>query len=140
MLQLTKTLISEGCHVSVINGGKTRDDIIFINDLKTLKNDELLFTTEDGSYCRKGLVIDALHYLLEKNVFDMIYACGSESMINKIFNISEKYSVKLQACMERVIRCSIGLCGSCLIGEYRVCKNGLVLSSEQLREVKDELD
>ena len=37
------------------------------------------------------------------------------------------------------MRCGIGLCGSCVIGKYRVCRDGPVFNSTQLREVKDEL-
>jgi hypothetical protein len=37
------------------------------------------------------------------------------------------------------MRCGIGLCGSCVIGKYRVCRDGPVFTAAQLREVKDEL-
>jgi dihydroorotate dehydrogenase electron transfer subunit len=45
----------------------------------------------------------------------------------------------MEASLERLMRCGIGLCGSCVIGKYRVCRDGPVFSSAQLREVKDEL-
>jgi hypothetical protein len=32
----------------------------------------------------------------------------------------------------------MGLCGSCVIGKLRVCRDGPVLTSEQLRTVKEE--
>ena len=37
------------------------------------------------------------------------------------------------------MRCGIGLCGSCVIGRYRVCRDGPVFNAAKLREVKDEL-
>jgi hypothetical protein len=37
------------------------------------------------------------------------------------------------------MRCGIGLCGSCVIGKYRVCRDGPVFNSAQLKEVKAEL-
>jgi hypothetical protein len=37
------------------------------------------------------------------------------------------------------MRCGIGLCGSCVIGKYRVCRDGPVFNAAQLREMKDEL-
>jgi len=37
------------------------------------------------------------------------------------------------------MRCGIGICGSCMLGKYRVCRDGPVFSSHQLREVIDEI-
>jgi len=37
------------------------------------------------------------------------------------------------------MRCAIGICGSCVIGRYRVCKDGPVFDSSMLREVMEEL-
>jgi dihydroorotate dehydrogenase electron transfer subunit len=44
----------------------------------------------------------------------------------------------MQASLERLMRCAIGLCGSCVIGKYRVCTDGPVFTSKQLRHVKNE--
>ena len=69
----------------------------------------------------------------------MVYACGPERMIRQVFNLTEKHDVPMEASLERLMRCGIGICGSCMIGKYRVCKEGPVFNSTQLREVKDEL-
>jgi len=55
-----------------------------------------------------------------------------------MFLLAERHQTPFQASLERIMRCAIGLCGSCVIGKLRVCKDGPVLTSEQLREVKDE--
>jgi dihydroorotate dehydrogenase electron transfer subunit len=68
----------------------------------------------------------------------MIYTCGPEPMMHKMFLLAEQHKVPLQASLERIMRCSIGLCGSCQIGKLRVCKDGPVLNSEQLRSIKEE--
>jgi dihydroorotate dehydrogenase electron transfer subunit len=68
----------------------------------------------------------------------MIYTCGPEPMMYHVFRLAEQYNVPVQASLERIMRCGIGLCGSCVIGEIRVCKDGPVLTSEQLRSIKDE--
>jgi dihydroorotate dehydrogenase electron transfer subunit len=56
----------------------------------------------------------------------------------KMFLLAEQHQVLLQASLERMMRCAIGICGSCGIGKLMVCKDGPVLTSEQLRSVKDE--
>jgi dihydroorotate dehydrogenase electron transfer subunit len=76
--------------------------------------------------------------MLAEEEFDMVYACGPEQMILKVFELAENHRVSMQASLERLMRCAIGLCGSCVIGKYRVCADGPVFTSTQLREVKDE--
>jgi dihydroorotate dehydrogenase electron transfer subunit len=68
----------------------------------------------------------------------MIYACGPEQMIQKVFESAEKHETHMEASLERLMRCAIGLCGSCTIGKYRVCRDGPIFTSEQLREVGAE--
>ena len=70
--------------------------------------------------------------------FDMIYVCGPEQMMFRIFQLAEQYEVPIQASLERIMRCGIGVCGSCTIGHLRICKDGPVLNSEQLRNIKGE--
>jgi len=68
----------------------------------------------------------------------MVYTCGPEQMMRKIFDIAEKRRIPMEASLERLMRCGIGLCGSCVIGKYRVCRDGPVFNLSQLSEVKDK--
>ena len=70
--------------------------------------------------------------------FDMIYTCGPEIMMYKMFKLAEENQVPIQASLERMMRCSIGICGSCQIGKFRVCKEGPVFSSQMLRSLGEE--
>lgn len=95
-------------------------------------------TTEDGSYGVHGLATTPLERLLAEENFDMIYTCGPERMMRRVFDLAERYRIALEASLERLIRCAIGLCGSCVIGRYRVCRDGPVFTVAQLREVMHE--
>jgi dihydroorotate dehydrogenase electron transfer subunit len=68
----------------------------------------------------------------------MIYTCGPEQMMRKVFDLAEKHGIALEASLERLMRCAIGLCGSCVVGKYRVCRDGPVFNDVRLREVKAE--
>jgi len=121
-------------------GAKTKNELIFINELDALCTDEsAVATTEDGSYGLQCLATEPLDRLLVKDKFNMVYACGPEKMVRKIFDIAEQRQIAMEASLERLMRCGIGLCGSCMIGKYRVCRDGPVFNLAQLREVKDEL-
>ncbi len=56
----------------------------------------------------------------------------------KVFEVAEKFGVTVEASLERLMRCAIGICGSCVVGRYRVCVDGPVFGSKQLREIKGE--
>jgi len=139
LLFLAKRLAVKTKRLSFIVGAKTRNELLFLNQLDPLCTEQPTATTEDGTYGLKCLATQPLETLLAIVKFDMVYACGPEPMTSQVFNLTEKHGVPLQASLERLMRCGIGICGSCMIGKYRVCRDGPVFTSQQLRQVKDEL-
>ncbi len=140
LIFLAKQLQARKKRLTFVVGAKTKTELLFLNDLNQICPEQsLTTTTEDGTYGLHCFVTKPLTSLLGKQKFDMIYTCGPELMVSKIFKLAEQYKVPLEASLERLMRCGIGLCGSCVIGKYRVCRDGPVFNSKQLREVKDEL-
>lgn len=138
---LTEKLVNFSNRVTFLLGAKTRAELLFLKRVeRTLSkmDGKVVAVTEDGSYGLKGLVTNPAEKLLTKERFDMIYTCGPESMMYKMFLLAEQQNVCFEASLERLMRCAIGLCGSCVIGRFRVCKDGPVFSNEQLRKVKEE--
>ena len=121
-------------NITCIHGAKSKDYLLYKERFK-LKRD---FCTDDGSFGYKGLVTDLL---LEKiaigYVFNKIYTCGPEIMMQKVFEICEKHQIHCQVSLERYMRCGFGLCGACVCGKEVVCKDGPVFGSEKLRTMKD---
>jgi len=141
ILFLAKKLASRTTRLVFVIGAKKRDELLFMNGMKKKLDKEktqIIATTEDGSYGVKGLATTPLKLILAKEKFDMIYTCGPEQMMRKVFELAEKHGVALEASLERLMRCAIGLCGSCVIGRYCVCRDGPVFTLEQLREVESE--
>jgi dihydroorotate dehydrogenase electron transfer subunit len=140
LLFLAKKLAPKASKLTMVVGAKTREELLFMEKLKKFcKEENLLATTDDGSYGFKGLASELSESILTKEKYDAIYTCGPEQMIRKVFETAEKAGIRIEASLERLMRCAIGLCGSCVIGKYRVCKDGPVFNSNQLREVKGEL-
>jgi len=138
---LSEQLVKLSTELAFLLGAKTKDELLFldrINQTLSKTKAEIVVTTEDGSHGLKGVTTDQAEQKLAKGKFDMIYSCGPEQMMHKMFLLAERYHTPLQVSLERIMRCAIGLCGSCVIGKLRVCKDGPVLTSEQLRMVKDE--
>ncbi|MGA2682582.1 MAG: dihydroorotate dehydrogenase electron transfer subunit [Candidatus Bathyarchaeia archaeon] len=140
LLFLAKQLAAKTERLSFVEGAKTKDELLFIRELNGVCNEKsLITTTEDGTYGLQCMVTEPLAKLLDREKFDMIYTCGPEVMVKKIFDLTEQRKLPLEASLERLMRCGIGLCGSCVIGKYRVCRDGPVFTAAQLREVKEEL-
>ena len=136
---LAKKLASKASKITVIIGAKTKSELIFMEELKRLCGEgNVLATTEDGSYGVKGLASNHTEMVMAKENFDMVYTCGPEPMTRKILDIAEGKGVWAEASLERLMRCAIGICGSCTLGGYRVCRDGPVFNINQLKRVKDE--
>jgi dihydroorotate dehydrogenase electron transfer subunit len=139
LLFLAKKLASKTTKLVFVIGAKTKKELLFIDKLEGICDKrDLVATTEDGSYGIKCLATTPLETLLAKERFDIIYTCGPEQMMRKVLELAEKHGIALEASLERLMRCAIGLCGSCVVGKYRVCRDGPVFTASQLREVKKE--
>jgi dihydroorotate dehydrogenase electron transfer subunit len=140
LLFLAKRLAAKAKHLSFLMGAKTRSELLFLDELGSLCSQKsVVAATEDGTYGLRCLVTEPLEKLLGREKFDVVFCCGPELMVRKVFDLVEKVGVSFEASLERLMRCGIGLCGSCVIGKYRVCTDGPVFNAARLREVKDEL-
>lgn len=142
LMMLINRLVEGGVYVTVIEGAENSNKLIFLDRLNNLSESmgvEVLFTTEDGSYGFRGLATDLAERVLCNKRFDVIYTCGPERMIRKAYEMAKAYSVDFQASLERYMRCAIGICGSCTIGKYRVCRDGPVFDMERIREIEEYL-
>jgi dihydroorotate dehydrogenase electron transfer subunit len=142
LMMLTDELLKADVNPVIVEGAKTRNELLFLNQLYSLhrkKQAKVTFTTDDGSHGMKGFATDAAKELLDSQRFDAVYACGNEAMIAKMLKLAEEHETSMQASLERIMLCAMGICGSCVIGRYRVCKDGPVFNQTQLKEVKNEL-
>ncbi|MCL2288878.1 MAG: dihydroorotate dehydrogenase electron transfer subunit [Candidatus Bathyarchaeota archaeon] len=140
LLFLAKTLVDKTKKLTFITGARTKNELLFIEQInKICQEKNFITTTNDGTYGLQGVVTEPLNALLKQEKFDTIYTCGPEIMVKKIFEITQKHKQPLEASLERLMRCGIGLCGSCVIGKYRVCKDGTVFNNQQLYEIQNEL-
>jgi dihydroorotate dehydrogenase electron transfer subunit len=132
-------VIDEVCNKNInckaIIGFKNKEEIFFEKRLKKLANN-IYFTTNDGSKGFKGNASDLVEKKFLNGKYDSIITCGPEIMMKKLFNIF-KFQ-KFQASLERYMKCAVGICGQCCIGNgLRVCLEGPVFDSRILKNIKD---
>jgi dihydroorotate dehydrogenase electron transfer subunit len=134
---LAENLSRLGARVTFLLGAKTRSELLFLDRVNKVSAN-VIVATDDGSFGLSSVVTEPAEKMLAETRFDMVYACGPEPMMVKMLSLAEKYNVPLQVSLERLTRCAVGLCGSCVIGTYRVCKDGPVFTDKQLKKVKEE--
>jgi len=143
---LAHDLNKSGYNFKIIQGAKVESDLLYMDEFYDYgrENSEFHFCTDDGSYGVKGFASD----LFEKLIKDftpkqfkktVVYSCGPEIMIYKLFQKCEKHNIEFYASLERIMRCGCGLCGLCVLDPLGllVCKDGPVFSSEELKKIKD---
>jgi dihydroorotate dehydrogenase electron transfer subunit len=141
LLPLVEGLVKDEAEVTFLLGAKTEGELLFVDGLRLLLSGVgggFEVATEDGSCGFKGVVTLLAERCLRERRFDMVYGCGPEGMLRRLWVLAGRFSVPFQASLERLMRCAIGICGTCVIGRFRVCRDGPVFTGEQLREVKEE--
>lgn len=118
--------------LTVLEGASTGDELLFTEEIQPET-----VTTEDGSRGYSGKVTEPMKKLLGEENFDKVYAAGPERMLREVFDLCRKDNLYLEASLERIMKCGIGLCGSCLIDGFRVCQEGPVVDSEKLAELDE---
>ncbi len=125
---LAKKLIAEGKKVSVILGFNTKSEIFYENEFKALGAD-VKVTTVDGSYGDKGFVTTVMPDI----DYSYIYTCGPEPMLKAVYNTAKTSG---QFSFEERMGCGFGACMGCscktLYGNKRICKDGPVLTKEEI--------
>lgn len=110
--------------VAVI-GAATADEVFF-EDRLTEAGCEVVLVTEDCSAGEGGLCTDIAESVLQQEVFDMVYACGPEAMLDKIEKSCQERGIPAQLSNEAYMRCGMGVCGSCERNGLLVCRDGPV--------------
>ena len=134
------TFVKPSDDVTVLIGAKTKPEVFFedmANDTLEKNPHRVLVVTEDGSYGEKGLVTDLVEKIITETKFKAVYTCGPELMMYKTVKLSHEKGIFVQASLERMMKCGIGICGSCCIGEDLVCRDGTIFDGDQLLANKE---
>lgn len=134
---LADRLHAAGLAFTSLLGAVSEREIIFARDFENIS--KCYFTTDDGSKGRQGLIVDPLREILEKESIEFIYAAGPEIMFVAVRKIAEELNLPYEFCMERYMKCGIGICGQCVLDDsgIRVCKEGPVLNQHDLQNVTE---
>ena len=139
LIRLIKFL-EKNDNVTIIMGAKTKDEVFFeklANNILQQNPHKIMVVTEDGTLGESGLVTDVMEKLLKEGTFDAIYTCGPEKMMYKVVQLATQKMIHVEASIERMMKCGMGICGSCCFGDVLACKDGTVFDGQFLLTNKE---
>jgi len=128
MLPIAAGLKDAGNSVLSILGGRTQELVILREEMSAV-SDEVFYTTDDGSFGRKGLVTHALADLVaERGKPDLVVAIGPAIMMKAVAELTRRLAIPTLASLNSIMVDGTGMCGACRItvdGQTRfVCVDG----------------
>ncbi len=138
---LVYALLKKDAEVTLLNGAKTKQDLIFFEEFSQLsdRNFSLKVSTDDGSKGFKGLASDAVKEIVKENKFDTMYTCGPELMMHGLYDGVKDSEMLFQASLERFMKCGCGICGTCALDPTGslVCVDGPVYTGNTLSKISE---
>jgi dihydroorotate dehydrogenase electron transfer subunit len=128
LLFLARRALAQGHQVSMVIGARSKDSLLLIGAFEKL-GVSLWLTTEDASAGIHGRVTDAIPQVLRRSDVrpEAVYACGPTPMLEAVAARCRPEGRPVQLAWEAHMRCGIGLCGSCEVGDgWLTCLDGPV--------------
>lgn len=111
---ITKALKEVGNTIISIIGARTKNLLFWEEKMRNV-SDELIITTDDGSYGRKAVVTIPLEELLKEGNIDLVVAIGPAIMMKFVCKTTEKYNVKTIVSLNSIMIDATGMCGGCRV-------------------------
>ncbi|MBV7273654.1 sulfide/dihydroorotate dehydrogenase-like FAD/NAD-binding protein [Clostridiaceae bacterium UIB06] len=110
-----KWLRQNGVDVNVIVGGKTKDYLLLIDEMREL-GATVYPCTDDGSAGFKGLVTNQLKELIDAgNKYDVVIAIGPMIMMKFVCKLTKEYNLKTIVSLNTLMVDATGMCGACRV-------------------------
>lgn len=112
---------------------RTSEELLFAD---RFEKGNVTIVTDDGSAGIRGFAVEGLK-TIDLTDFSMVYVCGPELMLKSIFDYLENKSIDADFSLERTMKCGIGVCDSCSIDGYQLCRDGPVFTKELISSLEE---
>ncbi|MDE6624672.1 MAG: sulfide/dihydroorotate dehydrogenase-like FAD/NAD-binding protein [Alistipes sp.] len=110
-----KWLHEHGIAADVIIGAKTRDMLIYTDEMRAVA-DRLYIATDDGSEGFRGLVTQLFEQLVaEGRHYDEVVAIGPMIMMKFVALTTKKYGIRTTVSLNALMVDGTGMCGACRV-------------------------
>ena len=115
IMPIARAMRSHGNKVISILGARSKDLLFWEEELRSV-SDQLIVTTDDGSYGRKGVVTEPLKELIESGEkIDRVIAIGPSIMLKFCAKTTEPFGVKTIVSLNPIMVDGTGMCGCCRV-------------------------
>ena len=115
LLPIAEALKKAGNYIICILGARNRELIILENEFAEI-GDELIITTDDGSYGRKALVTEPLKEVCQRNPKpDMVFAIGPAIMMKFCSEVTKQFEIPIMVSLNTIMVDGTGMCGGCRV-------------------------
>jgi len=115
LLPITKALKKAGNKIISILGARTKDLLILEDEFDRI-SDELIVTTDDGSYGRKALVTEPLKELCQRDQKpNQAFVIGPAIMMKFCCEVTRKFNIPTQVSLNTIMVDATGMCGGCRV-------------------------
>jgi dihydroorotate dehydrogenase electron transfer subunit len=128
---LVERATSTGVAVRLALGARTASELVFERRCEDA-GATVSVSTDDGTKGFAGLVTSLAESIMDKERHDSVYVCGPEKMISSMVASCRTKGLPMQASVERIMKCGIGICDSCALDGKHVCKDGPVFDLQEL--------
>jgi NAD(P)H-flavin reductase len=112
---IVKGLKEVGNKVITINGARNKDLVILEKELAEV-SDELIITTDDGSYGIKGFGSTVLQEIIDKGTkIDFVVAIGPTMMMRAVAEVTRPYKIHTIVSLNAIMIDGTGMCGGCRV-------------------------
>ncbi|SEH41569.1 sulfide/dihydroorotate dehydrogenase-like FAD/NAD-binding protein [Selenomonas sp. KH1T6] len=112
---IARAMKEAGNKVIAIMGAKTKDILIMEEEMKAV-TDEVVVTTDDGSYGIKGFVTNAVQALVDRGEkIDQITAIGPVIMMKSVADATRDLGIRTIVSLNPIMVDGTGMCGGCRV-------------------------
>jgi len=115
LLPIATALKDAGNQIISIIGAKTKDILILEDEFERI-SDEIIITTDDGSYGSKALVTEPLKEVCQREKKpDKAYVIGPAIMMKFCCEVTKEFSVPTEVSLNTIMVDGTGMCGGCRV-------------------------
>jgi ferredoxin--NADP+ reductase len=112
---IAKGLKEAGNTVITINGARNKELVILEEELAKV-SDELIITTDDGSYGIQGFGSTILQGMIDnKKKIDFVVAIGPTMMMKAVAEVTRPYGIETIVSLNAIMIDGTGMCGGCRV-------------------------
>ncbi|MEW6721328.1 MAG: sulfide/dihydroorotate dehydrogenase-like FAD/NAD-binding protein [Thermodesulfobacteriota bacterium] len=128
LLPIAAAVKQAGNRLVTILGARTKELLILEDEMRAV-SDDIVVTTDDGSYAEKGFVTTALQAMIDRgDTIDLCVAIGPVPMMRAVAEVTRPHRIRTVVSLNPIMVDATGMCGACRVtvgGETKfVCVDG----------------